>query len=123
MIADGLRVEIERYAARMDDHNPLFVQTARGRLTADAIARYLTSVRHLIQHTPEHLARAHRRAIESGNEPLAKHYAAKAVEEIGHDAWADRDLGRLRSRFSTPASDVAPALVKLLRYLEHTMDR
>ncbi|HJL17304.1 MAG TPA: hypothetical protein RMH99_16675 [Sandaracinaceae bacterium LLY-WYZ-13_1] len=123
MIADALDAKVEAYAATMDRHNPLFVGAAEGRLTVEQVAYYLFNVRHLIRHTPIHLERARRRALAAGDPALAEHFAGKLIEEEGHDRWADADLARLRAELGTEADGrVSPALDRLLRFIERTID-
>ena len=123
MIGDALRVEIERYAARMPSENPLYSRAANGTLTPEHIARYLKSVHVLVQHTPIHLGRAIDRA-EAAQEPaLADHYRHKLEEEAGHDAWAERDLRRVQKDGTIrSALSAHPRLEQILRFLERTID-
>src|SRR5690349_12074738 len=90
MIADALRLEIERYAVRMRRNNPLYSRAAAGTLTAEHLTRYLTAIHSLVSHTPIHLHRAERAALAEGDDALAAHYRAKRGEEAGHDKWAEQ---------------------------------
>jgi len=124
VIADVLRADVERYAAGMPRHNPLYVGAAEGRLTPEMVAYYLFNVRHLVRHTPAHLERARARALAVGDHALAAHFAAKHAEEQGHDRWADRDLERLSDGFgAAPRDEHSRGLLGLLRHVERTIDR
>lgn len=124
MIGDALRVELEMYAATLEQENPLYVAAKRGAFTPEVASRYLVNVRHLIRHTSPHLERARARAFALGDRALAEHFGHKLAEEHDHDRWADEDLQRLGARFGTSGcADVVPALADLLRFLEATIDR
>ncbi len=124
MIGDALRVELERYAATLEQQNPLYLAARRGAFTPGVASRYLVNVRHLIRHTSPHLQRARARALAKGDRALADHFSHKLSEEYGHDLWAECDLQELGSRFGTSDSaGVVPALDELLRFLEQTIDR
>jgi hypothetical protein len=123
MIADALRAEIDRYAARMRRSNPLFYKAEDGTLTPACMTRYLANVRFLICHTPIYLERARDRAQRAGDGPLAQHYEEKRGEEQGHDAWADRDLERMSAASPAPARrDVLPSIRDLVAFLAMTID-
>lgn len=124
MIADALKSDIERYAAGMPRRNALYVGAAEGRLTPEMASYYLFNVRHLVRHTPVHLARARERALELGDHALADHWAGKQTEERGHDRWADQDLDRLQDGFRVGAiSECSPALLGMIRRNEEVVER
>ena len=124
MIGDALRVELERYAATLEQQNPLYLAAKRGAFTPEVASRYLVNVRHLIRHTSPHLRRARARALARGARALADHYDHKLAEERGHDLWADHDLEKLRTCFGTSGrAGIVPALTALLEFLERTIDR
>jgi hypothetical protein len=123
MIGDALRVDIERYAARMPHENPLYYRAAGGTLSAEHLARYLKSVHVLVQHTPIHLDRAIRRAEALSEPTLVAHFRHKLEEEVGHDAWAERDLRHISRAGAVGIPAAAhPGLVALLRFLERIID-
>ena len=123
MIGDALGVEIAAYAVEMRRTNPLFTKAQDGTLTADRIASYLANIHHLIRYTPIYLARARDRARALGDERLAAHYQHKRGEEVGHDAWAERDLERVSAQTMRPvARDVVPAIRDLVAYLADMID-
>lgn len=123
MIASALRVEIERYAARMRRSNPLFSKAEDRTLTAACLTAYLANIRHLVSQTPVLLARARARALALGDTHLADHYALKFGEEEDHDAWAERDIERMSSGTTTPANrDISPSIHRLVAYLTETID-
>lgn len=124
MIADALKVEIERYALEMIHRNALYVGAAEGRITAEKAAYYLSNVRCLLRHVIPYLESARSRAIALGDHALAEHYAQKWREEHGHDRWADDDLARLhQERATSVPAQPAPGLLALLRFLEATIER
>lgn len=125
MIADALRVEIERYAAQVRGSNPLLQSAKRGELTREHVVRYLVNVHHLVSHTPIHLVRARERARALGDERLAVHFETRFAEEVGHDAWAERDIASL-VRINAPSmtdANVSSSMKALLRYIEEIIDR
>ncbi len=123
MIGDALRLEIERYAARMPLDNPLYTRAAAGTLQAEHLVAYLKSVHLLVQHTPIHLHRAEARANALADRPLARHYRAKRGEEQGHDAWAERDLGRVSAQVVRPIATAAhPAMLAMIAFIERVID-
>ncbi len=105
MIAAALREDIETYARRCRDENPIFCRAADGTLLKATVTRYIANVHYLIQHTPQYLARARDNARAQGDHKLAAHYAHKLAEEMGHDVWAERDLASL-TRIAGATSDV-----------------
>jgi len=123
MIANALRVEIERYAARMKRSNPLFWKAEDGTFTSECMVNYLTNVRHLVWHGQLYIGRAGERALAVGDAALAKHYQHKRREEAGHEAWADRDIQRVSAASMGPVNpDVLPSVHGLVAFLATTID-
>jgi hypothetical protein len=123
MIANALRVEIERYAARMPTENPLFSKAADGTFTPTCMVTYLTNLKHLLAHTGPFLTQARKLALASRDERLASHYEHKMVEEIGHETWADRDIERISTgSLITASATTLPSLHTLLTFLRRTID-
>jgi len=123
MIGNALRVEIDRYAVEMRRSNPLFTRAEDGTLTADCIATYLANIHYLICYTPAYLARARDRAAALGDAELAAHYQHKRGEEVGHEAWAERDLERVAPRALRPVERQAvPSMHELVAYLADLID-
>ena len=123
MIANALRVEIERYAAKMPRSNPLFYKAVDGTFTPVRMTVYLANVHHLVCHTPIFLVRARNRARQLGDACLAEHYEHKFGEEQGHDAWADRDIERMSAMSTVPVKrDVLPSIRDLVGFLATTID-
>jgi pyrroloquinoline quinone (PQQ) biosynthesis protein C len=122
MIADALRTEIERYAARRRQ-NPLFALAEEGRLTRATVARYIANVHYVIQYTPVYLTRARDAAAKRGDAQLAAHYQAKLGEEVGHDAWSEKDLESFtRLSAQSPNTDVTRAMIDLVEFLARIID-
>lgn len=122
MIGNALRIDIEKYASELSRRNLMFATTQAGTLTRDMIRRYLASLRYMLALTPVHLTKAARRARELGDEPLAKHFEHKLVEEIGHDAWAEQDLRSLEAERAARTPDVTNGARELGSYLERRID-
>lgn len=109
MIATALRLEIERYAARMRVTSPLFVRAEAGTLGVDHLLRYLESVRYLVCFTPAQLSRCVELSMARGHFALAAHLSEKAGEEVGHERWAERDMamiGAERAAGVTPLASI-----------------
>lgn len=107
MIVRALQTEIEACAVRLHAH-PLLLSAQRGEVPPEAVARYLSSVLFLVQHTPIHLELARATAEAEGALELARYFGHKAVEEQGHDAWAEADLQQLGARFGELALSPQP---------------
>lgn len=123
MISDALRQDIERYSSVVKVSNPMFVRAADGTLGQENVARYLTNILHLLQHTPLYLERAKNRAMERGDGKLADYFERKLGEEAGHDEWAVSDIERFSTDFRVECSHgIVPSLSELLEYLRDTID-
>ena len=123
MIGNALRIDIEKYASELSRRNLMFATTQAGTLTRDMIRRYLASLRYMLALTPVHLTKAARRARELGDEPLAKHFEHKLVEEIGHDAWAEQDLRSLEAERAARTPDVTNAARELGAYIDRAIEQ
>lgn len=123
MIAAALREDIESYARRCRQENRIFCMAAEGSLSKATVTRYIANIHYLIQHTPDYLARARDRAQALGDAPLAKHFAHKLAEEIGHDVWAERDLASLtRMTGSSVDVRVTSAMRRLVELVARIID-
>lgn len=123
MIGDALRVEIEKYAAKMRRSNPLFTKAEDGTLTPACMAHYLANVHYLVRHTPIHLERARKRAIDLQDVALAAHFAHKDEEERGHDAWAARDIERVsRTSEIVPRREPTQAMRDYVDFIASVID-
>lgn len=122
MIASALRVEIERYAARMPHENPLFVRASEGTLTPVHLAHYLASVKHLVEHSLPHLRRAAGHARAAGDDRLVRHFAKKCGEEAGHELWAEADIQKNERRTRVVGQRARPSVNELIRFIEDTID-
>ncbi len=124
MIAEALKLEVEAHVARTRADNRLFRMAQEGRVTAEILARYLSSVRYSISQTPPMLQRAKRSALAHGQRELAEHFAHKLGEEVGHDLWAERDIEVLAShRAARFEGRPEAAILALYDYLEPAVDR
>lgn len=123
MIAAALQVLIETHASTMRRDNALLRRAAAGTLGPDHVARYLAGIHQLILQTPLHLQRARRRAAELGDTALARHFAHKLSEEVGHDAWAESDLAQVAPMRRVPApAATSPAMAELIGYVGSLVD-
>lgn len=124
MIASSIRQEILDYAERTRVSNAFMLRAAEGRLPGDAVARYLASLRYMLEWTPTHLQRSFSIAEERGAEKLAAYFAQKLREEQGHDAWAASDVRALVQQFKLQERPApVPSMVELARYLGHLIER
>ncbi len=122
MIADALRCDVESYAARMPDTNPLYYRAERGSLTPRHLTRYLASVHYLVTHTPIHLTFAQKEATARGDHALAEHFVHKLGEESGHDAWAERDFERMQKASArTSVLEPCPAMRRMVDFIGATI--
>jgi pyrroloquinoline quinone (PQQ) biosynthesis protein C len=118
VIANALRIDIERYAVDVRSKNPLFTKAADGTLTPSQVASYLENLRYLIAHTPPHLAAARDRARALGHDELAAHYHRRVQEEIGHEVWATEDLAVLAPMLpATRSGRILASMQELVAYL------
>ena len=114
-----LKASIEECAGRLRNQSPLGQVVRAGQLTPRALALYLTSLRHLFEHSYPHLQLAAERAAACGLPELAEYLVQRSHEERGHDAWANSDLAKLPDSLT---KDVQPAaaivrLIELQRLL------
>jgi hypothetical protein len=119
MIGDALRLEVERYASRARRTNPLYVRAREGSLRPRHVAAYLAGIHYLLLHTSVHLSLAIARATERGEMELARHYAHKLDEEVGHEVWAERDMERLaRTSVEATCPGVHQSVKDMVAYVE-----
>lgn len=112
-----LKSDIERFAAEVRGTNELFAKARAGAVGPRAMAVYLSSLLHLVRHTPSCLADAEARARQLGQLALAEYLGRKRVEEIGHDVWAEQDLEVLRAHHDVGAAGCAGAMEELVAYV------
>lgn len=125
MIGDALRVEIERFAAGRCRKNALFLKAERGELDRACVRAYLADIHYLVSQTPSCLRFARDKALERDDPKLAAHFAVKLEEEVGHEAWADRDLSSLSGLSGAPArvAETSGAMQHLVTFIRRTIDR
>lgn len=123
MIANALRVDIERYAASVRQKNALFTKAADGSLKREMVAGYLENLRYLISHTATHFARGRDIARARGDEALALHCDARRLEEVGHDRWAENDLADIAPSLPAPPSkEITPSMRALVDHLAERIE-
>ncbi len=123
MISNRLNHQIEVFSEALLQH-PLMLAARSGSVTPQVVAKYLSSIHYLVQHTPPHLALACESARRAALPALARFYSEKLSEEVGHDEWAEEDLALLSARFQFEAKVLpSPAIVGLVRDLEALIER
>ena len=123
MIANALRAEIDRYAARARSENPLFCRAKAGTLGPETITRYLANIHRMVGRSRHDFARARDRAKERGLVKLSEHYEHKRVEENGHDSWSANDLDKMARRVRTDGlHDVLPTIAALMHFIDEIID-
>lgn len=99
MVAPSIGTEvqetIERLTAQLRERSPMLSIASAGRFSPRALALYLESLRYLFQQSQRNLQLASEVTQLNGDPRLAVHFAQKAAEERGHDAWAATDLSQL----------------------------
>ena len=122
MIANSLKTEIENYAARLLRSSRLFRQAQQGAVTPRIVGTYLFNLRYLFRNNVTHLQLACKESEARGWPALAEYYATKALEEQGHDAWADSDLTTVKRQHDVMLpSAPSPAMADLLDYLQNVI--
>jgi pyrroloquinoline quinone (PQQ) biosynthesis protein C len=122
MIAESLKNDIEAYAEQMRQ-SPLLQLAREGKIYPATVAAYVSTILHLIQHTPIYLERAHARAKRLDQHELAAYFAHKLSEEIGHDRWAEQDLAKVSGTFHITAPKApSPSVAALVDYLRRAID-
>ena len=117
MIRQVLTHEIEQHAARVRSGR-LMSLAERGLLTPAMMARYLASLRYLLEFSAPFLARARDLARSSGRHALADFFHQKVGEETGHHLWAVDDLTALQRRHAVPgAPEPVPAIQALVEQI------
>lgn len=118
----SLKAEIEKYAQRFLESNPLQRAAEAGSLSPDTVAVYLSGIHHMVRFTPTALVLAESRARELGDLELAHHYRRKQEEETGHDEWSSSDLIRLGRRFSRYVSyEPVPTAIRITEFQRSTI--
>jgi hypothetical protein len=121
MIGIALRTDIETWAARRNERS-LFHMARDGRLTTAMVKRYIANVTWSIRRTAGHMKDARDRALELGNERIAKFYAEKIHEEAGHEAWGDADLESLTRLVAAPP-EITAAFVDIDAYVTEIIEK
>src|SRR5262249_14373980 len=121
MIGIALRTDIEIWAARRNER-ALFFMARDGRLTPSMVTRYIANVTWSIRRTAGHMKDARDRALELGNDRLARFYAEKIHEEAGHEVWGDADLESLTRLDAAPPTTTA-AFLELDEYVSEIIER
>jgi hypothetical protein len=117
-IGTAVRETIERVTAELRERSPMLSLASSGRFSPRALGSYLESLRYLFQQSQRNLQLA--AALTKDDDPvLAEHFAHKAVEERGHDAWALTDLSQLPAAATKGLSPLGTVvrLVELQRAL------
>jgi hypothetical protein len=95
----------------------------QGELPADALARYLGSVLHLLRQTERQMMRGKELAQALGFADLAAYFSRKHGEEKGHDTWATADLRALSKHLDTEVdSEPLPASHLLVEFIDRLVE-
>lgn len=94
-IGNAVQETIERLTAELRERSAMLSIANAGRFSPRALGLYLESLRYLFQQSQRNLQLASEVTKLHGDPRLAEHFAHKAVEERGHDAWALTDLSQL----------------------------
>lgn len=116
-IADLFLAEISSFADRLQREHPLMRAALQGRVAPVTVARYLSGVRCLLEHTPIHLHTAASAALQQGLPELVEYFEHKLREEEGHARWAESDLEEMQRAFGVTASDVPNSMLNMVAYL------
>jgi hypothetical protein len=134
-IASIIKRVIDEYARAIPRTNRLYLAAEGGQLTQGHVKAYVNGVLVQIRGAMGVLRRAERRAELVGNAPLAAFFRHKISEEVGHDAWAERDLASMPEpagptgdgldEASPPQSVARPrargAIERLIEYLDEVV--
>jgi hypothetical protein len=118
-IGSAAQETIERLTAELRERSPMLSIANAGRFSARALGLYLESLRYLFQQSQLNLQLASQVTRLRGDPRLAEHFAHKAVEERGHDAWALNDLSQLAAAV-TQGLHPLPSVVRLVE-LQRTL--
>jgi hypothetical protein len=118
MLSQILRSDVEAYAATLLAESPLLEQARTGRLSPDALGFYLNGLRYITSESVKLLHFAAECAQSSDQPQLTAHYRSKADEEVGHDRWAEADIGRLERHYKLELPrEQSTALASLTEFL------
>lgn len=119
MIASRMKSEIESFATHLVCSHPLMRQAAKAAITPGLVVSYLSGVHTLVKSSQRHLDQASRRAAELGRADLSAHLREKSDSELGHERWAERDLGNMQDLFGLSSTSFhSQAIDELLAYLD-----
>jgi hypothetical protein len=110
---------VERLTAELRERSAMLSIASSGRFSPRALGLYLESLRYLFQQSQRNLQLASELTKLQGDPRLAEHFAHKAVEERGHDAWAVTDLSQLPAA-ATQGLYPLPSVVRLVE-LQRTL--
>lgn len=116
-LSQPMKSSVQKFYQRLKKTNPLYQTLFSGSFRHETAAYFLESVRHLVYHTPIHLALAIQESEKRGLTELAEYFRIKLKEEAGHDEWAKADLEKLA--ILTPKTissrSIAPAIHATLK--------
>lgn len=120
-----MKSSVQNFYTHLKKTSPFYKTVFTGSIRHETAAYFLESVRHLVYHTPIHLALAVQEAEKRGYTELAEYFRVKLKEEAGHDEWAKADLKKLAVLSPKTAStrSVAPAVLATLKRNEETIKR
>jgi hypothetical protein len=121
MIAEALKPRSRPTSRARAPTIAFFPDGPGGPCHAEILARYLSSVRYSIRRL-RRCSSARSEAPRPRPARAAEHFAHKLGEEVGHDLWAERDIGaRVAPRGASRRPEAA--ILALYDYLEPAVDR
>lgn len=107
---------IQNFFRSLKKQNIFYQRIFDGSLTAPELTRFLQNVSFLTAHTPAHLKLAHALAKTRGEQALARYFAEKLDEEVGHDQWGTEDVAALQKNFHVSSNQlgIVPAMQALV---------
>lgn len=118
MLASALKSDVERHADTSRTSNPFLKRAEMGSLNLQSVAVYIVSVGHLTKQTLPHLRLAEEQAFAQGRPALARFFAKKRTEEVGHERWATHDASVLMRHLDLTNVEPVPAAFELQKQIE-----
>lgn len=121
-LSTALQEQTEAWSNELMQNSRLTRLARSGQLSERALAVYLASMRHLLEHSERNLGLAADRARALGEHDIAAYFAGKAREEDGHDQWAVDDMRQLPSGLRVKLQPTA-SMLALTHHQDHLIAR